>query len=112
MTFTEYEQHFICAVVDRIDQLRVERGYSISKLSGKSNLSENTLKYIYKQKSFPTLQTLLRLCQAFDIPLWQFFMFQEAPFQFSLEEFELLENYEKLPKHSRQLIAELMKHMK
>lgn len=112
MTFTEYEQHFICAVVDRIDQLRVERGYSVSKLSGKANLSENTLKYIYKKRSFPTLQTLLRLCQALDITLWKFFLFQEAPFQFGLEEFDLLKNYEKLPEYSRQLIAELIKHMK
>lgn len=112
MTFTEYEQHFICAVVDRIDQLRVERGYSISKLSGKANLSENTLKYLYKKKSFPTLQTLLRLCQALDISLWQFFLFQEAPLQFSFEELDLLKNYEKFPEYSRRLIAELMKHTK
>ncbi len=112
MPLTDYNQHFIRTVVSRIDQLRVERGYSISKLSEEANLSENTLKYVYKKKSFPTLQTLLHLCRAFGISLWQFFLFQEVPLQFSFEEFDLLKNYEKLSEHSRRLIAELVKYMK
>lgn len=52
----EYEElELIGKLVDRIDSLRVENGFSIYELALKSDVSINTIKYLYKKKSFPTI---------------------------------------------------------
>lgn len=112
MDITNNYQESIDRIVLRIDRLRVGCGYSVYELSHKAELSENTLKHIYKRSSFPTLPTLHRLCNAFDIPLWQFFLFEEANVFFSKDEFELLHRYEKLSSHNKALLLDIAKNLK
>lgn len=109
------EQQVINDIVQRIDYLRVDLGVSIYELAKRADLSENTLKHIYKRHSFPNISTLYRLCRAFEIPLWQFFLFQDANINninFSKKEIELLKNYEKLTLHSQELLFEVAKNLK
>ena len=46
------EQQLINELVDVIDKLRVEKNYSIYELASRSGVSINTIKHLYKKKSF------------------------------------------------------------
>ena len=46
------ESELINEIVNRIDQLRVAKNYSIYKLADKSGMSINTIKYLYKKEEF------------------------------------------------------------
>ena len=65
-----YELQQIEELVERIDKLRVEHNYSIYELAVRSGLSVNTIKYLYKKKSFPNIRTIYSICEAFEIPIW------------------------------------------
>jgi len=60
-------------IISTIELLRADKGLSISALSIEAELSENTLKYILRKESYPTIPVLIRLCDVFDLTLWQFF---------------------------------------
>ena len=60
-------------IISTIELLRAERGLSITSLSVEAELSENTVKYILRKESYPTIPVLIRLCNVFDLTLWQFF---------------------------------------
>ena len=60
-------------VIDRINQLCAERGWTYYELTQRSNLSENTM-YSWKSRgSTPTIPVLQKLCDTFGITLEQFF---------------------------------------
>ncbi len=83
-------------ILNTIDCLRIEKGLSISCLATRAGLSDNTLKYIFKKRSCPSLPTISCLCRAFDVPIWQFFMLTEIEQKLPLKEHELLVHFEGL----------------
>ena len=106
------EQQAINAIVDRIDRLRYQRGLSLYALAQKADLSENTLKYIYKRRSFPKTDTIYRLCDALEISVWQFFLFEETVVGFTKDEIALLEAYERISPVSRDALMGVAKQLK
>lgn len=58
---------------ERLRELMEERGLNMYSLAKRSNLSWNTVKNIFSQKSKPTLTTLEMLCDGLGITLAQFF---------------------------------------
>lgn len=112
MKTTDYEQQSINNIIDRIDNLRTQQGYSIYKLAQKADLSHDTLRSLYKRQSFPSIHTIYRLCEAFEIPVWQFFLFGDDELVFSRNEMKLIENYESLPQKQRELLIELSECLK
>ena len=63
-------------VLSRIDELREARGWSEYQLSVESGLTQSTISSWYRKNMLPTLPSLERICDAFDISLSQFFMEQ------------------------------------
>lgn len=106
------EQELINEIVDRIDMLRVENGYSIYELANKSNTSINTIKHLYKKNSLPNVRTIFGICEAFDMPVWMFFYDEEKGFSLSKKLFTLIENYENLSENSKRLLIELSENLK
>lgn len=60
-------------VLDRIDELRKERGWSINNLAMEAMITQSTLNNLYARHSEPKLSTLRTICQAFGITLAEFF---------------------------------------
>jgi len=106
------EQELINEIVDRIDMLRVESGYSIYELANKSDTSINTIKHLYKKKSLPTVRTIFGICEAFNMPVWMFFYDEDKKFTISKKVFSLIENYENLSENSKRLLMELSENLK
>lgn len=106
------DQQAINAIVERIDRLRYARGLSLYALAQKADLSENTLKHIYKRRSYPNTNTIYRLCEALEIPVWQFFFFEETTAVFTKEELMLLEAYERINPVSREALLGVARQLK
>ena len=57
----------------RIDELRLEKGWSINNLAMEAMITQSTLSNLYARKTEPKLSTLRALCDAFGITLSEFF---------------------------------------
>ena len=60
-------------VLQKIDQLRLERGWSINYLAMEAMLTQSTLNNLYSRKAEPKVSTLRAICSAFGISLSEFF---------------------------------------
>lgn len=60
-------------IVKKIEQMRLERGWSVYKLAELAGLSEKCIYNWKTRNSIPTIQALDSICDAFGITLSQFF---------------------------------------
>ena len=60
-------------VLDKIVQLREARKWSEYQLAEKSGLTQSTISSWYRKNMLPTIPSLQKICDAFDITLSQFF---------------------------------------
>lgn len=109
--FTNNDQQLISSVLNAIDCIRSEKGLTISRLALDAGISENTIKYIFKKQSCPTIPTLTRLCDALGISLWQFFLLTAVGKVQPHQEYELLTEFEKLNKRHKELIIYIAKYL-
>lgn len=93
-------------VLNRIEELRKERGWSIYKLAEESGITQSTLANMFSRKTMPSISTLTQLCETFDISLSQFFNFNST--NFSDEEFSIISKYRKLNEKEKQIIQNLL----
>lgn len=61
-------------ILDKITQLRLERGWSEYQLAEKSGLTQSTISSWYRKNMLPTIPSLSKICDAFGISLSQFFL--------------------------------------
>lgn len=64
-------------VLEKIDELRKERGWSVNNLAMEAMLTQSTLNNLYSRKTEPKLSTLRAICSAFGITLSEFFAFEK-----------------------------------
>ncbi len=60
-------------ILERVDSLRKERGWSVNYLAMEAMLTQSTLNNLYVRKTEPKISTLRAICDAFGITLSQFF---------------------------------------
>ncbi len=68
-----YEQ-----IYDRINSLCEERGWTLYKLAGESNVAYSTLYNMMERHSVPQLDLIQNLCDGFNITLADFFIDENA----------------------------------
>lgn len=61
-------------VLDRIVELRTAKGWSEYQLAEESGMAQSTISSWYRRHMTPSVPSLERICDAFDISLSQFFM--------------------------------------
>lgn len=61
-------------ILDKITKLREERHWSEYQLAEKSGLTQSTISTWYRKNMIPSIASLSKICEAFDITLSQFFM--------------------------------------
>lgn len=93
-------------VLERINELRKNRGWSIYKLAEESGITQSTLANMFTRKSNPSIPTLIQLCEAFGITLSQFF--DDKELKYSDDELMLLSNYRKLNEKEKNIINSLI----
>ncbi len=95
-------------VIERIKQLKNDRGWTDYRLAMEAMIPQSTLASIYERNTPPKLDILDCLCHAFGITLAQFFQEDEATEIVTEDERRLLECFRKLPKEKRQALLRLL----
>ena len=65
-------------ILDKITQLRLERGWSEYQLAEKSGLTQSTISSWYRKNMLPSIPSLSRICDAFVLTLSLFFLDEEG----------------------------------
>jgi transcriptional regulator with XRE-family HTH domain len=82
-------------ILEKITQLKNERGWSSYKLAKTANIPQSTLSNLYSRENSPTIATLKAICDAFGISLAQFFSDVKNS-TLTDEQNELLKNWSRL----------------
>ena len=60
-------------ILEKIDELRKARGWSVNYLAMEAMLTQSTLNNLYTRQAEPKISTLRAICDAFGITLSEFF---------------------------------------
>ncbi len=93
-------------VLEKIDKLRIERGWSINYLAMESGLTQSTLNNLYSRKTEPKISTLRAICGAFGLTLSEFFREEGDNTD------EIANKISTLSKESKEAILQLLKVLK
>ena len=94
-------------ILEEIKRLRKMRGWSEYELSVRSNVPQSTISIWYGKGQVPTLFSLEKICEAFDITLSQFFSGGEDMVYITEEQRKLLDRWSALTRKQQELFLEL-----
>ena len=92
-------------VLEKIEKLRKEKGWSINYLAMESGLTQSTLNNLYTRKTEPKISTLRAICGAFGITLSEFFKEEE-------NEDELIRRVKTLSQKNKTALLQILKCLK
>ena len=95
-------------VLEKIDILRKDRGWSINYLAMESELTQSTLNNLYRRHTEPKISTLRSICNAFGISLSEFFKDEDE----DNEEDELIKKVKSLSDINKKALLQLLKNIK
>lgn len=98
-------------ILDRIKQLRDERGWSNYKLAREAQISEGSLNNLFRLNNQPTIPTLEAICTGLGISLSQFFAESNEAVVLNEEQREMLDIWSTLNKDQKTALLELLKKM-
>lgn len=98
-------------VLKKINKLRIDRGWSLYRLSEEAGLAQSTVINMFNRETLPSLTTLESLCSAFGVTMSEFFEEDKPNEQSDITKEELERMYDALSPTDRKLIAELMKSL-
>ena len=92
-------------VLEKIERLRKEKGWSINYLAMESGLTQSTLNNLYSRNTEPKISTLRAICGAFGISLSDFFKQEEG-------EDELIRRIKSLSQENKTALLQIVKNLK
>ncbi len=96
-------------IIKRIEELRIERGWTKYRLAEEAMILYSTLAGIYARGTPPKIETLEMLCNAFGITLSQFFAENDNAEFLNDKERQLIRLFRKLDNDKKQAILTIMK---
>lgn len=94
-------------ILNKLDKLRKEKGFSIFKLTELAGLSENTIYNWYNKGSKPTIDALKAVCDVLNVSLSCFFA-ETLNESISAQEEELLTLFRPLTPTQKELYIQLL----
>ena len=95
-------------ILDRITEQRQSRNWTEYQLAQKAGLPQSTISSWYRKKMLPTLQSLEKICIAFDMTIAQFLTEDDSLTEITKDQRELLNKWELLSPRQKQAFLELM----
>lgn len=90
-------------------QYRLERNWTEYQLAEKSNLPQSTISSWYRKNQIPTIQSLDKICQAFNITLAQFFTEENStPIVLTDKQKAIIDNFNKLNESQQKAVLNLL----
>ncbi len=94
-------------VLKKINKIRIERNWSVYRLSVESGISQSTLTNMFNRETLPSITTLECICSAFGMTLSEFFL--EDKETKITDETEILALYRSAPEEVKSAIAVLLR---
>ena len=94
-------------IIDRIKALLKFNHWSLYKLAKEANISYSSLNNIFNRRTCPSIFTLEKICNGFNISLSEFFSFKENPLRsnsLTEEQQDLINSYEALSSKDKDLL--------
>lgn len=98
-------------ILDRILQLRDERGWTEYRLSEEAGISQSTISSWFREGVNPSKASLEKICKAYNITLSQFFAFDNEPVTLTEKQRRVLDGWNKLNSKQQEIILELLDSM-
>lgn len=98
-------------ILDRILQLRDERGWTEYRLSEEAGISQSTISSWFREGVNPSKASLEKICKAYNITLSQFFAFDNEPVTLTEKQRRVLDGWNKLNFKQQEIILELLDSM-
>lgn len=95
-------------ILGRITQQRQSRKWTEYQLAQKSGLPQSTISSWYRKEMLPTLQSLEKICRAFDMTMAQFLAEDDSLTEITPDQRELLDKWELLTPRQKQAFLELI----
>ena len=95
-------------VLDRILQLRMERGWSEYRLAEESGIAQTTISFWLRKQICPSIPSLERICGAYHITLAQFFSYDNACPDLTEKQAMLLHQFSRLSVRQQDALLELL----
>lgn len=95
-------------VIERIEELRNARGWSVNRLAIESTIPQSTLSSILHRDDSLKIDTLQKICEGLQVTLSQFFMNGEQKEAVSAQEKILLDEFRKLPLEKKKALIALL----
>lgn len=95
-------------VLQRIEELRIERNWSKYELSKRAGIQENTISSWYQDNRLPSLRSLEKVCNAFGITLSMLVAESDDLVELSPEDWETLNRFQCLSNKQRESFLELL----
>ena len=92
-------------VLEKIEKLRKEKGWSINYLAMESGLTQSTLNNLYSRNTEPKISTLRAICGAFGITLSEFFKEEES-------DDELIRRVKSLSENNKKALLQIVRNLK
>ena len=96
-------------ILNRITEQRMSRSWTEYQLAMKSGLPQSTISSWYRKQMLPTLQSLEKICAAFDMTMAQFLAEDGSLAEITPDQRELLNRWELLSPMQKNAFLELMK---
>lgn len=97
-------------VLDRILQLRMERGWSEYRLSEESGIAQTTISSWFRKGVCPSVPSLEKICKAYNITMPQFFDYDGTEsVSLTPQQAELIKQWSKLNSAQQNIFLELLK---
>ena len=100
-------------VFDKIRQYRIERNWTEYQLAEKSGLPQSTISSWYRKNQIPTIPSLEKICNAFNITLSQFFMTnsKDEAIILTSNQIDFIHELNRLTKEQQEILLKLLKSM-
>lgn len=98
-------------ILNRIKQLKEERGWSNYRLAKEADISEGALNNLFRLNNQPTIPTLEALCKGLGVSLSQFFAEGNEAIVLNEEQRELIELWNTISAEQKTALLELLKKM-
>ena len=99
-------------VLEKITKYRLERNWTEYQLAEKSGLPQSTISSWYRKNQIPTIPSLEKICDAFNITLAQFFSDENLEIiQVTKKQSDLIYEWNKLEENQQLAVLELLKTM-
>ena len=98
-------------VLERILQLKEQRGWTEYRLSEESGIAQTTISSWFRKNVNPSVSSLENICKAFNITMSEFFAFENTPVSLTDKQKSMLETWNKLNEYQQDLLLKLLKSM-